>query len=540
MSFIGHFAFGLIAIAALSSCTQQPGLSPAAGYMSFDQFKLVDAGSVLATPACGDKPIRSVLKEPKSCQELRQEFRYVVYVGKQIYVYWKEKKAETGTDYDALATLLEEKITDETTLSQYYFDVLRTWAAAFNDGHVNGMTDDRSKIEVVSTGIRLRVLGAASASERVVVASSKNSDVPVGAKILRINGKPINDVVSDYAAITSGSTARMRRFHGGARALDANGVEKSLEPLEVELLPMGAATARTVTLPRSIEINLPDAVKPAVAPPTGEALVQVKLLPGAIGYLKIDGFSGTRLSDVFDRAMDQLKNTKGLVIDVRENGGGDMSGNRVLRWLTKQTIVRYNISPRKHDYLLAHRPEYFFLPDNPLEPLYYGWTKFEVKPTEANEGTYAGKPVAVVISPYCFSACDTFVSAIQTNKLGTVVGEGSGGGTGSPHVFELPNTGFKFRYSVVRGMNVAMKPIEGVGTIPDVPVEYSEADVKLDSISDSQTLKAAAFVREKLGMPALEPGPVVHVTRPLNVKRPDLSATSEEIVLTEELSRIRE
>ena len=529
-------------IGAQTACTRPTGSWPGDRLMSFEAFKLAEdrQGISQTVPDCSDKPIRSVLKEPKSCKDLRQEFRYVVHVGKQIYVYWDEKKAETGIDYEALAAKLEAKITDQTSLSQYYFEVLRTWAAAFNDGHVNGMTDDRSKIEVVTTGIRLRVLGTASASERVVVAQSKNTEVPVGAKVIRLNGKPINDVVTEFAAQTSGSTARMRRFHGGARALDVNGVENSLSPVEIEVQPAGAGATRTAILPRTIEINLPDAAKPAATPATGEALVQVKLLPGAIGYLKIDGFSGTRMSDVLDRAMDQLKHTKGLVIDMRENGGGDMSGNRVLRWLTKKDIVRYNISPSRSSYLLAHRPEYFFMAPLAGDDRYYAWTKLDVKATSAEEGSYAGKPVAVLTSPHCFSACDTFVSAIQTNKLGVVVGEGSGGGTGSPHVFELPNTGFKFRYSVVRGYNVDMKPIEGVGTLPDVPVEYTEADLKLDSISDSQTLAATAHIRKQLGLPATEIHPIIPASRPLNIKRPELSATAEEILSIEELSKVRE
>ena len=88
-----------------------------------------------------------------------------------------------------------------------------------------------------------------------------------------------------------------------------------------------------------------------------------------------------------------------------------------------------------------------------------------------SEARYA-KPVVVLTSPNCFSACDTFVSALNQNKMAVVLGERTAGGTGTPQVFELPISGHNFRYSVFQGFTaVTNEQIEGQGTLPDVVIE---------------------------------------------------------------------
>jgi C-terminal processing protease CtpA/Prc len=112
------------------------------------------------------------------------------------------------------------------------------------------------------------------------------------------------------------------------------------------------------------------------------------------------------------------------------------------------------------------------------------------------ESTYKGKVYALT-SAYCFSACDTFVSALQENKLATIVGEGTGGGTGTPHVFELPISGLRFRYSVAQGLTAVKKTfIEGVGTLPDITI-IPTIEERIAG-EDQQLLKIINLVAESI------------------------------------------
>lgn len=128
-----------------------------------------------------------------ACKQLRVEFRYIVYVGKQIYAYWDEKKKDTGNDFDSLAASLESSITDKTSDTDY-FTIIRDWSAAFHDGHVNAIPrDDLSKFEIYSSPVRLQIYEAASLNEKVYVSELKSAefDLKLGDQVLAINGIPI-------------------------------------------------------------------------------------------------------------------------------------------------------------------------------------------------------------------------------------------------------------------------------------------------------------------------------------------------------------
>ncbi len=508
-----HVLLSFLPFVALIGCQQKHG-TETPRVTSFAEFSALEekGGTGLVAPEspdCSGKALTG-LTDGLSCKDLRREFRYVVYVGKQIYVYWEMKKAETAIDYDKLAVELESKITDQTSLQQYFRDVLRPWAASLHDGHVNAMTgDDLSKLDLVTTSIRLRVFAPGTDHEKIIVATSKVPQVPVKAELLKINGEPIAAVMERYERLSSGSTKAMRRSSAGALLLDRIGAENANDPLNVEIQAPGETTTKTIALDRVIELNLPPEKTESTAAkePTGEDKVQARILPEQIGYLKIDGFIGSKLPVIFDRLMSQLKNTKGLIIDLRANGGGDLSGDHILRWLTSKEIVRFQISPTTADFLLSQRPYYFVLPSG-TEPGFFGWTDKTVKPTSASEGSYANKPVVALIGPRCFSACDTFSAALKANGLAKFVGENTAGGTGTPLVFDLPVSEFKFRYSVVRGKTANGAWIEGLGTTPDVPLEYSVNDLSKEPYADSQALKAIEILRASTGEGDQKPGPV--------------------------------
>jgi C-terminal processing protease CtpA/Prc len=140
------------------------------------------------------------------------------------------------------------------------------------------------------------------------------------------------------------------------------------------------------------------------------------------------------------------------------------------------------------DFIIANRPESFFMPWTPGDE-FAQWSRLQVAPS----GTRYDKPIVALISPNCFSACDTFTAALKSNKLATIAGEGSGGGTGTPLVFSLPISSHQFRYSVVRGLTSDGAPIEGAGTLPDVVIEPT-VDERING-RDEQLEKAFSLLR---------------------------------------------
>ena len=473
----------LVLLSACSQTTSKPGP------LSFAAFTEKEGASPLDPSCSGD------------CVSKRKEFRYVVYVAKEIYCYWDEKRAETQTDFDALAKSLEQEITSETTSSQY-FRILRRWAASFHDGHVNVMLgDDPTSLEIYSAPIRLQVLAPATDHEKVVVVSGSGK-ISAGDEVSAINGKPTKEALDAAELLSSGSTSRMRRFFASRRLVDVVGSDLGAEGLTITVGTGGAGV--TENIPRNIEIDVKptDAAKTETES-TGAELIKASLLPSGIGYLRIDGFSGSQDEFLLGQAMDRLQNTRGLILDLRKNGGGDLSGNVIISRLAKAQVIRYKRSERMSPFIFASRPDTALLSWGPGS-LFADWHDLFVSP----EKHYAG-PVIALTSPNCFSACDTFASSLQANGLATIVGEGTGGGTGTPLVFELPVSGLHFRYSVIRGQTAKGLAMEGVGTLPDVVAEPVLSD--LAGKKDSQIEKAIDVLKAKL---APSPAPTPEVPTP--------------------------
>ena len=481
-----HLRFlSVLAALSLAACGRNHPAFDSSHVMSFAEFT---AGA----PASATDQTCDV-----TCQSHRKEFAYIVYVGKQIYCYWDEKKAATGTDFDALAARLTARIATGTSLNSY-FAIVREWASSFHDGHVNLLTgDDLSSLELYSAPVRFELLAPGTDHESLVVASVADvTGLKVGQVVQRIDGMPVDTVLTAGEAMVSGSTAQMRRRTAARRLSDAVGPGIGSQPLVIAVQhDQGVAE---VPVPRLIKLSLPpDTGAPPRPEPTGSDSIKTLILPGNLGYLKIDGFVGSKDAFLFDEAMDRLANTMALIIDVRANGGGDQSGDRILARLSASPLNRYRVSERQADFMLASRPSVFTSPAYLPGQAFSAWHDDQV-PRDQRTPHY-DHPVAVLTSSDCFSACDTFVAALKANKLATVIGEPTGGGTGTPLVFELPvSTGFRFRYSVVKGRTIHDEPIEGVGTTPDLMVEAKPSDVA-DHI-DAQLTAATAYLL-KQGQP---------------------------------------
>lgn len=443
---------------ALIGCGQNSRTSAQAP-TSFQDFAATDAVATKPTAECGE-----------TCQKRRQEFRYVVYVGDQIYCYWDMKKAETGTDFTKLANELEASITDQTSFTQY-FKTLTRWAGAFHDGHVNAFPAKLNDLEIYSATVRTELLAPGTDHEQLVVIATAAEGVAKGDIVLAVNGVPVAQALDAAEVYKSGSTRRMRRWAAGRTLLDAFGLDEGVKPLSLTVQNAKGVTT-TISLARNVQIASDLEDEKSEEDLTKTVLDGVRVLPGGVGYVKLKGFSGAKRAEkMFDQIMNRLAGTRGLVLDLRANGGGDLSGNRFLARLASKPVVRYRQSERWSDFLIAQRPDVFLLQHLPGAP-FVEWHDIKVEPDQK----HYDRPVAALIGAYCFSACDTFSAGLKSNKLATFVGEATGGGTGTPLVFELPVSDLMFRYSVVRGQTAEGALIEGVGTSPDVAVEPTAAD----------------------------------------------------------------
>lgn len=63
--------------------------------------------------------------------------------------------------------------------------------------------------------------------------------------------------------------------------------------------------------------------------------LEIRMLPGAVAWIVLRTFEDAALATEFEARFSEIANAKALILDVRENGGGDSgTGYRILACLT--------------------------------------------------------------------------------------------------------------------------------------------------------------------------------------------------------------
>lgn len=184
------------------------------------------------------------------------------------------------------------------------------------------------------------------------------------------------------------------------------------------------------------------------------------ILSENVGYIYYGSFASPVGEGNLDNVLYFLKNTQGLIIDVRDNGGGDLTNVSTLvsRFITEPTVVGYishKTGPGHSDFSEPYEIEY--------------------RPAEAGRIRW-GKPVIVLTNRSTFSAANNFVSIMKLLPGVRVVGATTGGGSGMPFSSELP-CGWSVRFSACsmldadgRSTEYGVEPTEGCAVDMD-PLE---------------------------------------------------------------------
>jgi C-terminal processing protease CtpA/Prc len=182
---------------------------------------------------------------------------------------------------------------------------------------------------------------------------------------------------------------------------------------------------------------------------------RIERLPGNIGYMDFRGFTDPELgAETVAAAFNFLANTDGLIIDLRQNGGGT-PGMVAL-------ISSYLFGPEP-----VHLNDLYWREGDRTDQF---WTLKEVPGRR-----YAGKDVYVLTSNRTFSGAEEFSYNLKNLKRATIVGEATGGGAHPGGVNRL-HAHFSAFIPTGRAINPITKSNwEGTGVEPDVKVPAAQA-----------------------------------------------------------------
>ena len=190
-----------------------------------------------------------------------------------------------------------------------------------------------------------------------------------------------------------------------------------------------------------------------------ENMTAVQRLPGNIGYLRLSSFDPAAfLKDRLTSAMNFLAGTDGLLIDLRDNPGGDSSGYTLL--------ASYFLGPDPVDLNDT-------ICDRGCPPSVgpaVGNVIHQTTVSDIGGTSYGAKPVYVLTSSGTFSAAEAFTYALQARGRAFVVGEVTGGGAHPTQFIQL-NSHFQASIPYAHTVNpVTGTSWEGVGVQPDLAV----------------------------------------------------------------------
>ena len=196
-------------------------------------------------------------------------------------------------------------------------------------------------------------------------------------------------------------------------------------------------------------------------------------LENNIGYIYYESFSSPVGEGNLDHALNFLSTANGLIIDVRDNGGGSLTNVEtfVARFIDRPTLVGYishKTGPGHNDfsepYAITYRP--------------------------AQEGRVRwAKPIVVLTNRSTFSAANNFASVMKNLPGVTIVGSVTGGGSGVPFSSELP-CGWGIRFSACSMHDALGESTEGGIT----PSEGCAVDLDpMDALSGRDTILEKAI-----------------------------------------------
>ena len=182
-----------------------------------------------------------------------------------------------------------------------------------------------------------------------------------------------------------------------------------------------------------------------------------RILDDNIGYVRYKSFSSGIGEGNLDEVLLHMALCRGMIIDIRENGGGDLTNAEKFasRFTNEKVLVGYiqHKTGKGHSDFSEMQPRY-------LEP---------------SANLRWQKPVVVLTNRHVFSAANEFTMYMKALPLVKIVGDHTGGGAGMPFSSSLPN-GWTVRFSAVP-MYDADKQCMEFGIEPDYNVQLKDEDI---------------------------------------------------------------
>lgn len=359
-------------------------------------------------------------------------------------------------DWDRVLIEWIPRVQKATTASAYYRELEQCFAL-LKDGHteVNGPSDwPTASPPIALAELEGRVV-VAGLVEPTAIADSvlrqefENANLKLGDEVLTVDGEPTSRVLKDRIhPFVCASTPQHLSLVSCPRILRG-------EPgTRVRMgIRTGDGSVREVSLTRGYQRARPQTHERDSGP-----------VADGVVYVELPSFGSEAAAETFERMLPAIRGARGLILDVRGNGGGSTSvAYRVLSWLTDKPLPgsRWRTREYKPAFRAWGRPE--------------GWHHGKHDDVQPKDDPFLG-PVVVLTGPATFSAAEDFLVVLKASGRARLVGTATGGSTGQPlSIKGLPGGGTA-RICTKRDTFPDGTEFVGIGVLPDVVVQPTIAD----------------------------------------------------------------
>lgn len=349
-------------------------------------------------------------------------------------------------DWPKVCTQYQERLDGLETADDYYLLLFQL---------VNELKDSHSRLrnyEVSRPTSGPGLLVDVFAGKPFVVGVIPDSDaarkgVEIGSEVLAVDGKGFQERIEQLRQLLPARSSEWAFTRDAGQRLLV-GEWGSTVALTLRLPDRRTAT---VALKRDVDLRRPPDTSCPIAL-TRQKFVHYGRLPSGLGYIKIESFSGREeIADEFDWALEQLRTSPGLILDIRNNPGGFGTAHpRIVgRFLTGRTLVAVNYIKNGPAHNDLRRSETYFEPSG-------NWQ-------------YT-RPVALLVNDVTGSASDLFACYLRSTGRVVTVGSTTHGNLSGVAAFAVLPCGLIVRISNGYVCDADERPIESNGNEPGVIV----------------------------------------------------------------------
>lgn len=289
-----------------------------------------------------------------------------------------------------------------------------------------------------------------------------------GMNIKTINGEPALPLYRRLVTEARYSSTPWSRTRGALRKITAGDIDTTATMTFVRAAANdGEAGSEITTTMKRRKFKTPPSMTK-------------RLLPSGYGYIRFSGFDESLRSDVME-AVESLKDSPGLIIDLRGNGGGSGAMSQAL-------ITKFLSDTQKPGRLITRTGK-------PVSLFFINAFENEPKLKGDKKSAYT-KPLVILTNESSASASEMTAGTLQDLGRATIIGERS---CGCLLAFlgyaDVPGGGWLAYSEIGFASAKTGKRVEANGVIPDVAVQLTREDYVLNR---DRVLEAAeTFLKNK-------------------------------------------